>query len=92
MSSSSHSGNSSSGSSSDSSSSEDEAMAEVKIIDKSKEEQLRVLEEKQAVRKELKNALREHGPERLLKRAKAYVAAQREAQGAKKEAKMAEAE
>jgi hypothetical protein len=96
MSSSSDSGNSSSCSSSDSnsssdSSSEDEATAEVKIIDKSEEEQLSVLKKKQAVRKELRRAVREHSPDLLLKRARAYTAAQRKSQEAKKEAKMARA-
>jgi hypothetical protein len=57
MSSSSDSGNSSSGSSS-----EDEATAEVKIINKSEEEQLSVLEKKRAARKELRRAVREQSP------------------------------
>jgi hypothetical protein len=75
MSSSSDSGNSSSGCSSDSnSSSEDEATAEIKIIDKSEEEQLSVLEKKRAARKELRRAVREHDPDLLLKRARAYTA------------------
>jgi hypothetical protein len=92
MSSSSDSGYSSSGSSSDSnSSSEDEATAEVKIIDKSEEEQLSVLDKKRAARKELRRAVREHGPDLLLKRASAYTAAQRKSQEAEKEAKMARA-
>ncbi len=88
MSSSSNSGNSSSSGSSDSSSSsEDEATAEVKIINKSKEEQLSVLEKKRAARKELRRAVREHGPDLLIKRARAYTAAQRKSLEAKKEAK-----
>ncbi len=51
-----------------------------------------MLEKKRAARKELKNALREHSPERLIKRARAYMAAQRKSQEAKMEAKMAKAE
>jgi hypothetical protein len=47
-----------------------------------------VLEKKRAVRKELKRAVREHGPDLLIKRARAYTAAQRKSQEAKKEAKM----
>ncbi len=76
MSSSSDSGNSSSGcsSSDSSSSSEDEATAEVKIIDKSEEEQLSVLAKQREARKELRRAVREHGPELLLKRARTYTA------------------
>ncbi len=93
MSSSSHSGNSSSGcsSSGSSSSSEDEATAEVKIVNKSEEEQLSVLTKQQEARKELRRAVREHGPELLLKRARAYTAARRRFQEAKEEAKMARA-
>jgi hypothetical protein len=68
MSSSSDSGNSSSGcSSSDSiSSSEDEAIAEVKIIDNSEEEQLSALAKQREARKVLKRAVKEHGPDLLL--------------------------
>jgi hypothetical protein len=92
MSSSSDSNSSSSSSSSDSSSSsEDEATAEVKIVDKNEEEQLSVLAKKRAARKELRRAVREHGPDLLLKRARAYTAAQRKSWEAEKEAKMARA-
>ncbi len=64
MSSSRDSNSSSSSSSSDSSSSsEDEATAEVKIVDKSEEEQLSVLAKKRAAPKELRRAVREHGPD-----------------------------
>jgi hypothetical protein len=93
MSSSSDSGNSSSGcsSSDSSSSSEDEATAEVKIIHKSEEEQLSVLAKKREARKVLKRAVKEHSPELLIKRARAFTAAQRKSQEAKKEVKMARA-
>jgi hypothetical protein len=93
MSSSSDSGNSSSGcsSSDSSSSSEDEAIAEVKIIDKSEEEQLSVLAKKREAGKVLKRAVKEHGPELLIKRARAFTAAQHKSQEAGKEAKMARA-
>jgi hypothetical protein len=93
MSSSRDSGNSSSGcsSSDSSSSSEDEATAEVKIIDKSEEEQLSVLAKKREARKVLKRAVKEHGPELLIKRARAFTAAQRKLQEAQEEAKMARA-
>ncbi len=84
------------------SSSEDEATAEVKIIDKSEEEQLRVLknqrEARREKRKELREAVREHGAENLLQRARAFTAAQREAEGkaeavrAKQQGEEAEAE
>ncbi len=67
-------------------------MAEDKVIDKSEEEQLRVLEKKPAAHKELRSMLREKGSKRLIRRAKAYVAARRRSQEAKKEAKMAKAE
>jgi hypothetical protein len=77
---------SSSDSSSSSSSSEDEAMAEDRVIEKSEEEQLRVLGEKQAARKKLKSRMKEKATRRLIRRAKRYVVAQRKAQEAKKEA------
>ncbi len=67
-------------------------MAEDKVIDKSEEEQLRVLEKKRTAHRELKSMLREKGSKRLIKRAKAYVAARHRSQEAKKEAKMAKAE
>jgi hypothetical protein len=51
-----------------------------------------VLEKKRAAHKELKSMLREKGSKRLIKKAKAYVAARRKSQEAKKEAKMAKAE
>ncbi len=93
MSSSSDSGNSSIGcsSSDSSSSSKDEATAKVKIIDKSEEEQLSTLAKQREARKVLKRAVKEHGPDLLLKRARAYTAAQRKFQEAEKEAKMARA-
>jgi hypothetical protein len=81
-----------SNSSSDRSSSEDEAMAEDKVIDKSEEEQLRVLEEKRAAHKELKSRMREKATKRLIRRAKEYVAARRKSREAKKEAEKTEAE
>jgi len=68
-----------------SSSSEDEAVAEVKIVNEDEEEQLRVLKEQREVHrkrhKALKEAVREHGSENLLQRARAHVAAQRAAEG-----------
>jgi hypothetical protein len=93
MSSSSDSSNSSSSSSSSdsSSSSEGEATAEVKIVDENEEEQLSMLAKKRAARKELRRAVREHGPDLLLKRARAFTAAQRKSREAEKEAKMARA-
>jgi hypothetical protein len=66
-------------------------MAEDKVIDKSEEDQLRVLEKKRAAHKELKSMLRKKGSKRLIRRAKAYVAARRKSQEARKEAKMAKA-
>jgi hypothetical protein len=81
-----------SNSSSDSSSSEDEAMAEDKVIDKSEEEQLRVLGEKRAAHKELKSRMREEAAKRLIRRAKRYVAARCRSQEAKKEAEETKAE
>jgi hypothetical protein len=66
-----------------SSSSEDEAIAEVKIVNEDEEEQLRVLKKQRKVHKKrykaLKEAMREHGPEDLLLRARAHVATQRTA-------------
>ncbi len=52
---------SSDGLSSSSSSSEDEATADVKIVDKNEEEQLRVLKKQREARMELREAVREHG-------------------------------
>ena len=66
-----------------SSSSEDEAIAEVKIVDEEEEKQLRMLGEQREKHKERRKALQEavrvHGSENLLQRAKAYSAAQRAA-------------
>ncbi len=66
-----------------SSSSEDKDIAEVKLIDKEEEKQLRTLgEQREKHRKRyraLKEAVRVHGSENLLQRAKAYSAAQRPA-------------
>ena len=66
-----------------SSSSEDEAVAEVKIVNEDEEEQLCVLREQREVHrkrhKALKEAVREHGTEDLLLRARVHVAAQRTA-------------
>jgi hypothetical protein len=81
-----------SSSSSDSSSSEDEAMAEDRVIDKSEEEQLRVLEEKRAARKKLKSRMRKKATRRLIRKAKRYEAALRKSQETKKEAEEMEAE
>jgi hypothetical protein len=67
-------------------------MAEDKVIDKSEEEQLRVLEEKRAAHKELKSRMREKASKRLIRRTKAYVAARRKSKEAKKEAEKTEAE
>ncbi len=88
-------GGSGSGSSSDSSSSsssEDEAMAENKVIDKSEEEQLRVLEAKRRAHKRLKSRMREKATRRLIRKAKRYEAALRKSQETKKEAEEREAE
>ncbi len=91
-------GGSSSGSSSDSSnssdssSSEGEAMAENKVIDKSKEEQLRVLEAKREMHKRLKSRMREKATRRLIRKAKRYEAALRKSQETEKEAEETEAE
>jgi hypothetical protein len=75
---------SSDGLSSSSSSSEDKATAEVKIVNKNEEEQLRVLrkqrEARRERRKELREAVREHGAKTLLQRARAFTAAQCEAE------------
>jgi hypothetical protein len=63
-----------------SSSSEDEATAEVRIVDEEEEKQLRMLGEQREKHKErykaLQEAVRVHGPESLLQRAKAHSAAQ----------------
>jgi hypothetical protein len=65
-----------------SSSSEDEAVAEVKIIDE-EEKQLRMLGEQREKHKErykaLQEAVRVHGLENLLQKARAYTAAHRAA-------------
>jgi hypothetical protein len=65
------------------SSSEDEAVAEVRIVDEEEERQLRMLGEQREKHKErykaLQEAVRVHGAENLLQRAKAYSAAQRAA-------------
>ncbi len=62
-----------------SSSSEDEAIAEVKIIDEEEEKQLRMLGEQREKHKERRKALQEavrvHGPEDLLQKARAFTAA-----------------
>ncbi len=64
-----------------SSSSEDEAVAEVRIVDEEEERQLRMLGEQREKHKErykaLQEAVRVHGSENLLQRAKTYSAAQR---------------
>ncbi len=66
-----------------SSSSEDEAVAEVRIVDEEEERQLRMLGEQHEKHKErykaLQKAVRVHGAENLVQRAKAYSAAQRAA-------------
>ncbi len=75
-----------------SSSSEDEAVAEVRIVDEEEEKQLRMLGEQREKHKErykaLQNAVRVHGAENLVQRAKAYSAAQR---GAREESEAAKA-
>jgi hypothetical protein len=64
-------------------SSSSEAVAEVRIVDEEEERQLRMLGEQREKHKErykaLQEAVRVHGPENLLLRAKAYSAAQRAA-------------
>jgi hypothetical protein len=67
-------------------------MAEDRVIDKSEEEQLRVLEEKLAAHKKLKSRMKEKATRRLIRRAKRYVATRRKSQEAKKEAEETEAE
>jgi len=66
-----------------SSSSEDEATAEVRIIDEEEEKQLRTLGEQHEKQKERRKALQEavrvHGPEDLLLKARAFTAAHRAA-------------
>ncbi len=66
-----------------SSSSEDEAIAEVRIVDEEEERQLRMLGEQREKHKErykaLQKAVRVHGAENLVQRAKAYSATQRAA-------------
>jgi hypothetical protein len=52
-------------------------MAEDKVIDKSEEEQLRVLEEKQAAHKRLKSRMRKKAMRRLIRKAERYEAALR---------------
>jgi hypothetical protein len=81
-----------SSSSSNSSSSEGEAMAEDKVIDKSEEEQLRVLEEKQAAHKRLKSRMRKKATRSLIRKARRYEATLRKSQEAEKEAEETEAE
>jgi hypothetical protein len=81
-----------SSSSSNSSSSEDEAMAEDKVIDKSEEEQLRVLEEKREAHKRLKSRMRKKATRSLIRKAKRYEAALRKSQETEKEAEETEAE
>jgi hypothetical protein len=83
---------SSSSSDSDSSSSKDEAMAENKVIDKSEEEQLRVLEAKREAHKRLKSRMREKATRRLIRKAKRYEAALRKSQETEKKAEETEAE
>jgi hypothetical protein len=66
-----------------SSSSEDEAAAEVRIVNEEEERQLRTLGEQRERHKErykaLQAAVRRHGPENLVQRARDYSAAQRAA-------------
>ncbi len=91
-SSSSGSSSSSSSSSDSSSSSEDEAMAEDKVLDRSEEEQLRVLKKKQAARKRLKRWMEEKARRGLIKRAKKLSAALHKTPETEKEAEKTEAE
>ncbi len=81
-----------SSSSSDSSSSEDEAMAEDKVIDRSEEEQLRVLEEKRAAHKRLKSRMKKKAMGSLIRKVKKYEATMRKSQETEKEAEKTEAE
>ncbi len=81
-----------SSSNSDSSSSEDEAMAKDKVIDKSEEEQLRVLEEKRAAHKRLKSRMRKKATRSLIRKARRYEATLRKFQETEKEAEETEAE
>ncbi len=68
-----------------SSSSEDEAVAEVKIVDEEEEKQLRMLGEQREKHKErykaLQEAVRVHGSEDLLQKARAFTAAHRGPRG-----------
>jgi hypothetical protein len=74
------------------SSSEDEAMAEDKLIDRSKEEQLHVLEEKRAAHKRLKSRMRKKAMGSLIRKVKKFDATLRKSQETEKEAEKTEAE
>jgi hypothetical protein len=87
-----NSSSSSSSSSDSSSSSEDEAMAEDKVIDRSEEEQLRVLKEKRAAHKRLKSRMRKKVVGSLIRKAKKFNATLRKSQETEKEAEKTEAE
>jgi hypothetical protein len=74
------------------SSSEDEAMAEDKLIDRSKEEQLHVLEEKRAAHKRLKSRMRKKAMGSLIRKVKKFDATLRKTTETEKEAEKTEAE
>jgi hypothetical protein len=74
------------------SSSEDEAMAEDKLIDRSEEEQLHVLEEKRAAHKRLKSRMRKKAMGSLIRKVKKFDATLRKSQETEKEAEKTEAE
>ncbi len=81
-----------SSSSSNSSSSEDEAMAKDKVIDRSEEEQLRVLEEKRAAHKRLKSRMKKKAMGSLIRKVKKYKTTMRKSQETEKEAEKTKAE
>jgi hypothetical protein len=67
-------------------------MAEDKVLDRSEEEQLRVLKKKQAVRKRMKRRMKEKARRSVLKWAKELSASLHETPETKKEAEKTEAE
>jgi hypothetical protein len=67
-------------------------MAEDKVIDRSEEEQLRLLEEKRAVRKRLKSWMRKKAMGSLIRKVKKYDATLRKTTETEKEAEKTEAE
>jgi hypothetical protein len=67
-------------------------MAEDKVIDRSEEEQLRVLEEKRAAHKRLKSRMKKKAMGSLIRRVQKYDATLRKSQETEKEAEKTEAE